>query len=298
MLKMHGVELEETFAEAFPMYISRILITAQDEKWALASAKEAKGLGTTAVFCPTEAGIERNVSSSETPDGRPGVIIQVGHQKKEKVEKWMPIRIRHCVLSVPTVAAFEAMPEDMIDYYLETRGTPIHLFADGYEEEGEMYGRRVYKIPLMGGWFIVPKRFGVAKGVAGGNLLFMGESRSAALSAAEAAVEAIRKVKYVFTPAVNGVFASGSKPKESYPWATTNHYYCACIADKVKDTKIPLGVEAGFEVVVNGLNIDVVKDAMKAAIQSALQTKGLKKITAANYAGTLGPYKIYLADLL
>jgi formylmethanofuran--tetrahydromethanopterin N-formyltransferase len=297
-MKVRGVEVEETFAEAFPMYISRILITAQNDKWALASAQETKGLGTTAVFCPTEAGIENNVSSSETPDGRPGVIVQIGHQKKKKVEKWMPIRIRHCILSTPTAAAFDAMPKDIAEYYLEMKGTPVHLFADGYEEEDEMYGESVYKIPLMGGWFNISKRFGVAKGVAGGNLLFMGESISAALSAAEAAVEAIRKVKYVFTPAVGGTFASGSKPKKTYPWATTNHYYCACIAEKVKDTKIPLGVEAVFEVVINGLNMNNVKGAMREAIQTALQIKGLRKITAANYGGNLGPYKIYLADLL
>jgi len=296
-LKVHGVEVEDTFAEAFPMYMSRLLITAETLRIAMASAQEAKGLGTTAIFCPTEAGIESVVPRSQTPDGRPGVILQVGHQKKEKLIKWLPIRIRHCILSVPTTACFDWLPKEMTEEYLEIEGTPPKLFGGGYEELVEAYGREMYRIPLMGGWFYVESKFGVTKGVAGGNFLIMGKSMSAALLAAESAVEAIKEIPYVWTPAVNGVFASGSWPIDSYPWAITNYRYSPVIADKVKDTKVLPGVSTVLEVVVNGLRIEYVKKAMKVGIESATRIEGVVKITAGNYGGKLGPYKIQLLEL-
>lgn len=296
-MKINGVEVEETFAEAFPMYMTRLLITAVTKRWALASAQEAKGLGTTAIFCPTEAGIESILPSTETPDKRPGVILQVGHQKKKKLLKWLPIRIRHCILSVPTTACFDYLPKDLVEEYVEIKGTPPQLFGGGYEEIVELYGRKLYRIPLMGGWFYMETKFGMVKGVAGGNFLVLGESLPAALTAAEAAVDAVKSVPYTWTPAVNGIFASGSRPIDKYPWGVTNYYYCACIADKVKETKIPPGVSCVLEIVVNGLTLDSVKEAMRLGIEAATRIPGIKKITSANYGGKLGPYKIYLSEL-
>ena len=290
--------IEDTFAEAFPMFMARILITAISKRWALASAMEAKGLGTTAIFCPTEAGIEAEVSVSDTPDHRPGVLLMIGHQKKENVQKWLPIRIRHCILSVPTAAAFDALPKSFVSEYIDIKGTPVQLFGNGYEEEVKVFGNSMYRIPLMGGWFYVSTKFGIAKGVAGGNFLVLGESMPSALLAAEAAVDAIKSVPYVFTPAVNGIFASGSKPKSLYPWGVTNEEFCACIKDKVKDTKIPEDVKCVFEVVVNGLTLEYVKEAMKEGIKAAMKVPGVKRISAGNYGGELGPYKIYLQELL
>jgi len=296
-MNIRGVDVKETYAEAFPMYISRVLITAMTERWALASAQEAQGLGTTAIFCPTEAGIECVVPQDQTPDNRPGVILQVGHQKKEKVVKWLPIRIRHCILSVATTACFDALPQEMAEEVIEMESTPPQLFGAGYEEIVDLYGRKLYKIPLMGGWFYMETKFGVTKGVAGGNFLILGESLPGALTGAEVAVDAIKHIPNVFSPAVNGIFASGSTPIDTYPWATTNYRYCACIADKVEDTQIPPGVSCVLEIVVNGLTMESVKEAMRAGIEAATKVSGVKMITAANYGGNLGPYKIHLHEL-
>ena len=290
--------VEDTYAEAFPMYMSRMLITAASKRWAIASAQEAKGLGTTAIFCPTEAGIEGEVGSSETPDHRPGILLMMGHQKKEKVVKWLPIRIRHCILSVATAAAFDALPDQFASEYIEMEGTPVQLFGDGYEEKVDVSGNSMYRIPLMGGWFYVSKRFGLAKGVAGGNFLILGDSQPSALAGAEAAVDAIKGVPYVFMPAVNGIFASGSKPKESYPWGTTNHRFCSCIKEKIEDTAVPNGVKSVFEVVINGLTLDSIKEAMRIGIEAALRVEGVKRVSAGNYGGNLGPYKIFLQEIL
>jgi formylmethanofuran--tetrahydromethanopterin N-formyltransferase len=298
-LKLNGVEIEDTFAEGFPMYMTRLLITATTRRWAEASAQESKGLGTTAVFCPTEAGIEGpRPTCLETPDGRPGVFLQIGHQNKEKVLRWMPIRIRHCILSVPTTALFDAMPEELDLKPIEMKETPPYLFGDVYQEEIQEYGRERYRIPLMGGWFKMPRRVNMVKGVAGGNFLILGETQAAALAGAEAAVDGVLSVPKVWLPAVAGVFASGSKPMDEYPWATTNHRFCSVIRDKVSDTLVPEGVGSVFEVVVNGLTTDSVMEAMKIGIRRAATVDGVVKITAANYGGNLGPYKFHLREVL
>lgn len=298
-MNLNGVEIEDTFAEGFPMYMTRLLVTATTQRWAEAAAQEAKGLGTTAVFCPTEAGIEgRRPSCQETPDGRPGVFLQIGHQKKEKVVKWMPIRIRHCILSVPTTALFDGMPEQLDSKLIEMDETPPYLFGGVYQEEIEEYGRERYRIPLMGGWFNMPRRVRMVKGVAGGNFLILGKTQSAALAGAEAAVDGALSVPQVWLPAVAGIFASGSKPMNEYPWATTNHRFSSVIRRKVSDTLVPEGVGSVFELVVNGLSTDSVLEAMKIGIRRAATVDGVVKITAANYGGNLGPYKFYLREAL
>jgi len=298
-MKLNGVEIEDTFAEGFPMYMTRLLITAMTLRWAEASAQEAKGLGTTAVFCPTEAGIEGpRPTCLETPDGRPGVFLQIGHQNKENVLKWMPIRIRHCILSVPTTALFDAMPEELNSEPIELKDTPPYLFGDKYQEEIQEYGLELYRIPLMGGWFKMPRRIKMVKGVAGGNFLIIGETIATALAGAEAAVDGIIGLPKVWLPAVRGIFASGSKPENKYPWATTNHRFCSVIRDKVPDTLLPEGVGGVFEVVVNGLTFDLVMEAMRVGIRRATTVDGVVKITAGNYGGSLGPYKFYLREVL
>ncbi len=213
------------------------------------------------------------------------------------MKKWLPIRIRHCILSVPTTAAFDFLPDEFVTEYINIEGTPVQLFGDGYEEKINVFGRSMYRIPLMGGWFYVSSKFGLAEGVAGGNFLILGDSLSSALVGAEVAVDAIKDVPYVFSPAVNGIFASGSKPKETYPWGTTNDKFCACIKDKVEMTEITDDIKCVFEVVINGLTLNHVKQAMKQGIEAASKIEGIKRISAGNYGGNLGEYKIHLHEL-
>ena len=69
---LNGVEIEDTFAEGFSMWGSRIIITAVNRKWANIAATTMTGFATSVIACDCEAGIEREVPSEETPDGRPG----------------------------------------------------------------------------------------------------------------------------------------------------------------------------------------------------------------------------------
>lgn len=160
-MEINGVYIEDTFAEAFPIWVSRVLITAATKKWAKIAATEATGFGCSVIMCPAEAGIEKYVPPSKTPDGRPGFIIQICHPKKSELEHQMLERLGQCVLTCPTTAIFDAVG-DMADEQLKV-GFKLKFFGDGYEKKDELYGRKVYKIPIMGGEFITEAKFGPPK---------------------------------------------------------------------------------------------------------------------------------------
>lgn len=296
-MKINNVVIEDTFAEIFSQYTARILITAATRRWALESALETKGLGRSATLPPSEASIERAVGGIESPDRRPGYILQVGDRKMKKLERWLVARIRKGVVPIPTTAVFDAMPQEMIESFVEIEHTPVQLFGDGYEEIVDIFDKTLYKIPRMDGFFYVEKKLGVAKGVAGANFLIMGDSQGSALLAGETALEAIMEVPYVIGKvAASGTKVGGKLYKEAV--ATTNDPYCACISDKVENTKIPDGVHCVYEVIINGLSMEYVKKAMKAGVEKAVTVQGVKKITAGNYGGRLGKGRIYLYDLV
>lgn len=295
-MKINDVEIEDTYAEAFPMYFGRVLITGVTQRWALTSARSATGgVGGASLI---EASIECEVGSSDSPDERPGYVIMVGRPKRKELNHELIARIRNGVVPVPTTATFNAMPEDLTDYFIEIKNTPIQLFGDGYEEIVDVYGRTMYKIPRMDGFYYIDTKFGVKKGVAGGNFLIMGRSQATTLIAAEVAVQAIRETSYVFImrPAASGSKVSGKIYRDA--GSTTNERYCACIADKIEDSKIPSDVRCVYEMIVDGLSMDSVKKAMSAGIKAATTVQGIKKITALNFGGTLGGLKINLYDIL
>ena len=296
-MKINEVEVEDTFAEVFSMNMARILITAATRRWALESALEAKGLGRSATLPPSEASIERPANETEAPDKRPGYILQVGDRKRKELDHWLVTRIRKGAFPIPTTAVFDALPPEMAEDFVEMEQTPVQLFGDGYEEVVEVFGRKMYKIPRMDGFLYVEKRFGVTKGFAGGNFLIMGDSQGSALLAAEMALEAIIEVPYVTGRiAASGTKVGGNLYKDAV--ATTNDPYCACISNKVRNSKIPDGVHCVYEIIINGLTLECAKKAMKAGMEKAISVRGVKKITAGNYGGKLGKDFIHLYDLV
>jgi formylmethanofuran--tetrahydromethanopterin N-formyltransferase len=296
-LRIGHAEVEDTFAEAFKVYVSRVLITAVNDKWALTAAEEATGFGTSLIMCPAEAGIDSILSPANTPDGRPGVVIQICHPSRETLEKQLLARIGQCVLTSPTAAAFNALDsEETVD-----TGVKLRFFGDGFESKGEVAGREVYRIPLMSGEFVVESKFGIKEGVAGGNLFLMGDTQESSLKAAEAAVDAVGGVEGAFTPFPGGIVASGSKVgslKYKFMKASTNHLYCPALVDRVDGSKVPKGVRSIYEIVINGVDLDIVKKAMRIGIKAAAGVLGILRISAGNYGGKLGPYKIYLRELV
>lgn len=294
-MQLNGVTIDNTYAEAFPTWVARVIITAVTLDWARKAATEATGFATSAIGCPCEAGIECELLPDETPDGRPGVAILICAAKK-KIKEQLIERIGECVITSATTAVFDGLPQAA-----EKVPVKLHFFGDGYEYKKEVGGRQVWAIPIMSGEYIGEEEFGIVKGVAGGNFFVMGENQMAALMGAQAASDAIAGVRGVITSFPGGIVSSGSKVgsnKYKFIPASTNEKYCPTLREKVPDTKIPPGVNAAFEIVIDGLDEKVVAEAMAKGIRAAVLVPGVKFISAGNFGGNLGPYKIELHKIL
>ena len=298
MFSYKGVEIEDTFAEMFPMWVGRVLITAENEKWALTAARTATGFASSIIMSPAEAGIEGPAPGDETPDGRTGVLIQIYHNDRGNLRRQMLNRISQCVMTCPTAAAFDGLPKAKRKMKV---GRALSLFGDGFQERDVIGDRKVWRIPVMEGEFIIEDSFGTMKAVAGGVFLIMAESREAGLRAAEKAIEAIsQNVKYVILPFPGGICRSGSKTGSmKYKLgASTNHPFCPNLRDSVPASQVPEGVNSVYEIVINGLDTDAVKSGMSEGIKAAVEVPGVLRISAVNFGGKLGPYKAYLKEVL
>lgn len=303
-LIVNGVEIEDTFAEAFPMWGSRLIITAKNSKWASIAASSMTGYATSVIMCDCEAGIERELFESETLDGRPGVSVMIFGFSRKALEEPMLKRIGQCVLTCPSTAVYNGLPIDQADEMLEI-GKGIRFFGDGFQVkmrigDGLHSRKRFWRLPVMEGEFLIEEKFGAKKAVAGGNFLIMGDSNRTILEAGEKAVEAIHRVPGVITPFPGGLCRSGSKVGSKYPFlkASTNTPFCPSIKNIFQSSKVPANVDSVIEIVINGLEFDSVKKAMAEGISAAVKVEGVKKITAVNFEGKLGKFQIWLRDCI
>ncbi len=291
------MDIEDTYCEAFDGLVARVCITARDERRLKQAVYNATALPCT-VFGESEGGIERWLNEQETPDGRKGAVIQFwvnyGEGAPQKLEYEVAKRIRQGILVVPTTSVFNALesPDKM-----EAMARIGHC-GDGYETLEQRFGRNVIAVPIMMGEFVIERYVSYQKGVMGGNVWFFCESVAAALEAGEAAIAAIEKVDGAITPF--DICSAGSKPETNYPeiGPTTNHLYCPTLTRKLTASKVPTGVQCIPEIVINGISLDSVKEAMRAAIESVHEVKGVVRISAGNYGGKLGSYKIFLKELV
>lgn len=296
-MELNGVEIDDTFAEAFPIKVARFLVTGATMRWAKVAATEATGFGTSVIMAPAEAGIETEVSPNETPDGRPGVYAQICNFGWDPLEDQLLRRIGQCVLTAPTARVFNGLPD--AEKQLDT-GFKLKFFADGWEREEEFGGHSGWAVPMMQGEFFIENNIGATDGIAGGNFFILADNQMAALTAAEAAVDSIMEVEGTITPFPGGIVASGSKPgadKYEFMQATTNQRYCPTLKDEVEGSIIPEDVNAVYELVINGTSEDAIAEATRVGIESAVTIPGVKKITAGNYGGDLGEYEFHLHDL-
>jgi len=298
LLSLNGVEIVDTFAEAFPIKATRLIITALNERWARTAGTVLCGNATSVIACDVEAAIERAVTAEETPDGRPGVSVLVFAFNTEGLAKALQNRIGQCVLTCPTTACYN----DITDCPKEKRiriGGVLRYFGDTFQKSKKLGERRFWRIPVMDGEFVCEDWFGTVTGVAGGNLLICGADVRAALTAAEAAVDAIRLVPGVALPFPDGVVRSGSKVGSRYPKlkASTNDAYCPTLRAAVP-TELPKNCGAVYEIVIDGVSFEAVQAAMRAGLHAAARCSGVIRITAGNYGGKLGKHHFHLRDLL
>jgi formylmethanofuran--tetrahydromethanopterin N-formyltransferase len=294
----HTCKIDDTFAEMFPLWAGRILITADNEKWALTAASVATGFATSVIMAPAEAAIERLVPADQTPDNRPGVFIQIYNRDRFELKHQLMERIGQCIMTCPTTAAFNGLPN--VKRKLNV-GRSLRYFGDGFQKKALIGNRKCWKIPVMEGNFTVEDSFGATEAVAGGNFLILAQDKASGLKAAVEAINAIKaKTTDVIMPFPGGICRSGSKAGSlKYKLkASTYHTYCPTLKTLVPDTQVPENVNSVYEIVINGLTLDAVKNAVKQGVTAAASTPGVVKISAGNYGGKLGPYKAFLKEAI
>ena len=297
MLTINSVPIEDTFAEAFPMTATRVLVTAETIGWARIAGQTATGYAASVIGCDAEAGIERELTPDETPDGRPGIALLFFGFSRDGLQKAVVNRVAQCVLTCATTACFNGITGDP-GRSIKVGGT-LRYFGDGWQISKLLAEKRYWRMPTMDGEFLCEESFGTVKGVGGGNFLILGETQATALAAAEVAVEAIRKLPGVILPFPGGVVRSGSKVGSKYKAlkASTNDAYCPTLRGVVASA-LPDGVNAVYELVFDGLDLATVEKATWEGMQAATRCPGIRGITAGNYGGKLGPHHIHLRKLI
>lgn len=293
-MQIDGVQIEDTFAEAFGMWGARLVITAENERWARIAADAATGLATSIIGCGCEAGVN-DLAGEATPDGRPGVAALFFTTSRSSMEAQLLTRVGQAVMTSATSACYDGLggPEKL------KVGGKLRYFGDGFQGSKLLAGRRLWRVPVMDGEFVVEETFGVAKGIGGGNFFIIAEDQDVALAAAEAAVEAVREVPGVILPFPGGIVRSGSKTSSQYKGqhVSSNTPFCPTVRALVPDTGLREGENAVLELVLDGFTEQDMREAMRRGIRAACRP-GVTRITAGNYGGTLGQFKFHLRELL
>ncbi|HEY7450506.1 MAG TPA: formylmethanofuran--tetrahydromethanopterin N-formyltransferase [Vicinamibacterales bacterium] len=297
-MERRGVRIVDTFAEAFGMRAARVIITAQSPGWARTAAQSMTGFATSVIGCKVEAGIEAEIQPQETPDGRPGVSVLVFAFDAEGLASRLVERVGQTVLTCPTTACFDGLPQATDRVIV---GGQLRHFGDRFQSSKFLNGSRYWRIPVMEGEFLVQESVGIQKAIGGGNFLILAANQLAALSAAEAAVEVMRKVRGVVLPFPGGIVRAGSKVgarRYKKMIASTNDAYCPTLRGRVGVTsELPDNVNSVFEIVVDGLDRPAVEDALRVGIDAACRP-GVVEISAGNYGGKLGKHHFRLREIL
>lgn len=293
----HTAKIDDTFAEAFPMVGTRLIITAIDLELATIAALEFCGNASSVIGCDCEAGIERGMGETRTPDGRPGVAVLAFAFNKKSLEKAVSSRIGQNVLTCPTTAVYSGLTDSPKDDRIKV-GAQLRYFGDGFQISKKLDKQRYWRIPVMDGEFLCEDVFGTQKGIGGGNLLVAGASQAEALAGIRAAVTAINDLPDVILPFPAGIVRSGSKVGSKYPQlkASTNHKWCPTLRGQTQ-SELEDGERAVYEVVIDGFSEAAVANAMKVGLQTAAAMPGILRISAGNYGGKLGKYHFHLHKL-
>lgn len=309
-----GVEIDSTFAEAFDMKATRLIITANDRTWAMAAATSMVGFATSVIACGIEMAIERVRTPDETPDGRLGVSVLAFAVSKTEMEKQIVSRAGQCVLTCPTTALYSGIEETKPKSDKRVAiGKSLRYFGDGHQISKVIDSRRFWRIPVMDGEFVCDHDVPRVDGIGGGNFILLGKDVDAVLGASRAAVDAMRKVEGVIMPFPGGVTRSGSKIGSKYAKlvASTNDAYCPSLrgsrlresrsGDSMPPSPLQLDESVAMEIVFDGLTPANIRSAMRAGIDAACHFDhggGLLRITAGNYGGKLGRHHFHLHEVV
>ncbi len=295
---INGITIDNTFAEAFDMKATRIIVTAKNEKWAMVAASAFTGFASSVIACGCEASIEKIMSPADTPDSRHGIAILIFAMGGKSLAKQLETRAGQCVLTSPTSAIFAGIDEGK----QIPLGKNLRYFGDGFQLSKMINGKRYWRLPVMEGEFLMEETTGQVEAVGGGNFLVLAVSPAQALTACEIAIKVMRNIPNVIMPFPGGVVRSGSKVGSKYPalGASTNDAFCPTLKGVTK-TELPAECKSVLEIVIDGLSEDDIKKAMRVGIRSVCdfgRDNGILRISAGNYGGKLGPYHFHLQEIV
>ncbi|MEO2031238.1 MAG: formylmethanofuran--tetrahydromethanopterin N-formyltransferase [Planctomycetaceae bacterium] len=293
----HKAKIDDTFAEAFPMVATRLIITAYDMDLAACAAMDFCGNASSVIGCDAEAGIEQFIDESDSPDGRPGISVLAFAFNRKSLQKAVTSRIGQNVLTCPTTACYAGLLSKSKDDRIRVGGQ-LRYFGDGFQSSKKLGTRRYWRIPVMDGEFLCEDEFGTVKGIGGGNLLICARSQAEGLTATRAAVREISDISEVILPFPSGFVRSGSKVGSRYPdlKASTNDKWCPTLTAQTK-TSLEVNERAVYEIVIDGLTESAVAKAMQIGLDAAASADGILRISAGNYGGKLGPHHFQLQNL-
>ncbi len=294
-MQLGSTQIIDTFAEAFRMRFVRLIVTAVDDFWLDAALREVCGYSSSVIGCDAEVGVERLLEPGETPDGRPGAAVLAFGFSSEALAKAVPNRVGQCVMTCPTTAVYNGLPE--AEEFIPL-GKHLRYFGDGFQKSKLLGGRRYWRVPVMDGEFLLEVKLGAAKGVAGGNIILQGTTQEVALAAARRASEALASLAGIITPFPGGVVRSGSKVGSTYKGmvASTNDAYCPTLRGRVESDLVD-GANCAYEIVIDGIDEAAVGSAMRLALETAAG-EGVLTLGAGNYGGKLGKFHFHLHKLL
>ncbi|MFX1371622.1 MAG: formylmethanofuran--tetrahydromethanopterin formyltransferase [Promethearchaeota archaeon] len=295
------VIIEDTYCEAFEGLCCQIMVTAQDAEFLNKAVNSFIALPST-VFGDAEGGIVRWLTEKKTIDGRLGAIVQLwvtgtGKKAISKLYEQLGKRIRQGILVVPTTAVFDHFPFET-EMNFDMMNNVGHC-GDAYEEVIMKFERKMISVPIMMGYdFLIEHNLAYSKGVMGGNLWLFCDSIDSGIKVGREAIKIISEIDNVCS--IFDVCSAGSKIETKFPeiGPTTNHPYCPTLRSKIpsEEFKVPDGVYSIPEIVFNALDLDTIKKTMLRVIEGIIKIEGLIKVSAGNYGGNLGKYKIYLKD--
>jgi len=296
---VNGITIIDTFAEAFPMRATRLIITAFNAEWAMHGAVSMTGFATSVIACGCEAAVETTLSADKTPDARPGVSVLIFAVSSKELAKQVENRVGQCILTCPTSSVFNGMATGKEIPLAKN----LRFFGDGWQISKVIKGKRYWRVPTMDGEFVGEETANYNTAIGGGNILILARDLKSALYISELGVKEINNLENVIAPFPGGVVRSGSKVGSKYKGlvASTNDKFCPALTGITRESMLAETVNCVLEIVIDGLSEKDIMMAMFYAMKKMIEAghdNGLIGLSAGNYGGKLGPHHFHLKEIL
>ena len=299
-MEYRGVTIEDTYCECTDVYIARLLLTAISASVALHEAAYLCGWSIITSVA-IQGCVEGTAPPAATPDGRPGVLIQLNAPTPVGPDSFSRAVLDRLYIlpHLPTCSIFDAAPAGETDHWIAV-AAHVGRWGDGFERDVNVGGREAMCLPIMTGDQIIERRVGVCVGTDGVIEVFGRDAAVCLVGAEEATARVVRGVPgvAVFNYPVGGI--SGAKVggrTYSEEGVTINEPFCPTLRDTV-ETKLPDGAGAAIEFPLVAVSESAVRAGLRTAIEAFADTPGVLAITAPSFGGAWGGRRLALREIL